>query len=66
VPVIINPDELPGKLEERLSHAVFLINRLMAGGKAVGLKLAGQQIPPGISRQHRLKLLGELAHHAAD
>jgi uncharacterized protein (DUF58 family) len=66
VPVIINPDELPGKLEDRLSHAVFLINRLMAGGKAVGLKLSDRQIPPGVSRQHRLKLLGELAHHAAD
>ncbi len=65
-PVMINPDELPGKLEERLSHAVFLVNSLMAAGKAVGLKLSDRELPPGISRQHRLKILGELAHHVAD
>ena len=65
-PVIINPDDLPGELEERLGHAAFLINSLMSSGKAVGLELGDSRHPPGISRQHRLKLQGELAHYVAD
>jgi uncharacterized protein (DUF58 family) len=63
-PVTINPDELPGTLEERLSHAAFLINSLMAGGRAVGLQLGDESILPGISRSHRLGMLGRLACHA--
>ena len=63
-PVTINPDELPGTQEERLSRAVFLINSLMAAGKAVGLQLGEETILPGISRSHRLRMLGKLACHA--
>ena len=63
-PVTINPDELPGTQEERLSHAAFLINSLMAAGKAVGLQLGEEAILPGISRSHRLRMLGKLACHA--
>lgn len=63
-PITINPDELPGQLEERLAHAVFLINSLMAAGRAVGLQLGEDSILPGISRSHRLTLLGKLACHA--
>jgi uncharacterized protein (DUF58 family) len=65
-PVIIDPDQLPGTVEERLGHAAFLINSLMLEGRAVGLKIGGKNILPGISRGHRLKMLGELACHAPD
>ena len=65
MPVTINPDDLPGTLEERLSRAVFLINSLMASGRAVGLQLGDESLPPGISRNHRLTMLGKLACHAA-
>lgn len=65
-PVIIDPEGLPGDFEERLGHAVFLINSFMIEGRAVGLKLGEKSIAPGISRGHRLKMLGELARHAAD
>jgi len=64
LPVTVNPDELPGTIEERLSHAAFLINSLMAAGRAVGLQLGEETIPPGISRSHRLRMLGKLACHA--
>lgn len=65
-PLIIDLGELPGVLENRLGHAVFLINCLMAEGRTVGLKIGEKTIPPGISRNHRLKMLEELASHAAD
>jgi uncharacterized protein (DUF58 family) len=65
-PVIIDPDQLPGGVEERLGHAAFLINNLMSGGRAVGLRIGEKNVPPGISRGHRLRLLGELACHAPD
>jgi uncharacterized protein (DUF58 family) len=65
-PVIIDPDQLPGGMEERVGHAAFLINSFMAGGRAVGLRIGEKSIQPGISRGHRLKLLGELACHAPD
>jgi uncharacterized protein (DUF58 family) len=65
-PVIIDPDQLPGEVEERLGHATFLINSLMLEGRAVGLKIGEKNILPGISRGHRLKMLGELACHAPD
>jgi uncharacterized protein (DUF58 family) len=62
-PVIINPDELPGTAEERLSQAAYLINSLMAAGRAVGLQLGRELFPPAISRNHRLEMLGKLACH---
>jgi len=65
-PVTIDPDLLPGAVEERLGHAAYLINRLMPEGRAVGLKLGEKLIPPGITRGHRLKMLGELARYAPD
>lgn len=65
-PVIIDLDRLKGEVEERLSHATHLINTLISGGVAVGLKLGDKTILPGISRSHRLKMLGELASHAPD
>ena len=65
-PVIIEPEQLPGTVEERLGHAAFLINSLMLEGRAVGLRIGEKNILPGISRGHRLKMLGELACHAPD
>jgi uncharacterized protein (DUF58 family) len=65
-PVIINLNQLQGGVEERLSYATHLINSLMTEGRPVGLRLGETTIPPGISRSHRLKMLGELACHAAD
>lgn len=64
-PVTIELDLLPGNMEERLGHAAFLINSFMAEGVAVGLKLGEEIILPAASRGHRLKMLGELARHAA-
>jgi uncharacterized protein (DUF58 family) len=63
-PVIIDLRLLPGDLEERLSRAAWLVNRLMRELQIpVGLRLGEQTIPPGSSRSHRLRLLGELGSH---
>jgi len=65
-PVIIDLDALQGGVEARLCHATHLLNNLMTEGVAVGLKIGDKTILPGVSRSHRLKMLGELAIHAAD
>jgi len=66
-PVMIDIDSLPGRnLEENLSCAVYLINRLIRRNLPVGLKLQERVINPAISREHRLKLLSELAVYGKD
>jgi uncharacterized protein (DUF58 family) len=66
-PVLLEIDQVPGRdLDERLSHCAFLINRLVRGGRPVGLKLADRVIAPAATRLHRLKLLGELAVYGQD
>lgn len=65
-PLIIEIDELPGGIEQRLGHAAFLVNALIAEGRAVGLKTGTKTVLPELSKSHRLKLLAELASHAAD
>ncbi|MGA2152654.1 MAG: DUF58 domain-containing protein, partial [Geobacteraceae bacterium] len=66
-PVMIDVDSLPGRnLEENLSCAVYLINRLIRRNLPVGLKLQERVINPAISREHRLKLLSELAVYGKD
>lgn len=66
-PVILDIEEMPGKnLEEQLCCAVFLINRLIAANRPVGLKLTDKVINPALSREHRLRLLAELAVYAKD
>lgn len=63
-PVLVEPARLPGPgLEEQLSCACFLINRLQREGRPVGLRLGGRTTAPALSRSHRLRLLTELAHH---
>jgi len=65
-PVIIDLDKLQGGIEARLSRATHLINSHMAEGRAVGLKIGEKTVRPGVSRSHRLTMLGELATYAAD
>lgn len=66
-PVILDLDFLPGRnLEENLSCAAFLVNRLIRGNRPVGLKLRERVIPPALSREHRLRLLAELAAYGKD
>ena len=61
-PVILDPDALPGRnLEENLSCAAFLVNRLIRANRPVGLKMQDRVITPAVSREHRLRLLAELA-----
>lgn len=66
-PVIIDIDAMPGKdLEDHLSCAVFMVNRLIRANRPVGLKLPGKVIRPALSREHRLGLLAELAVYGKD
>lgn len=61
-PLVIDIDRLPaGNLEEKLSCATYLVNRLMREGRPVGLKLRKRLLKPSDSRGHRLRLLTELA-----
>jgi uncharacterized protein (DUF58 family) len=66
-PVIIDLNSLHGRdLEEKLSCAVYLINRLIGRNQPVGLKLQDRVISPKITREHRLRLLSELAVYGKD
>lgn len=66
-PVILDIAAIPANtLEERLSRAVFLVNRLIKTARPVGLKLGERLIHPAASRDHRLRLLRELACHGKD
>ena len=49
-------------IEESLSQAAFLVNRLFRSNRPIGLKLAANRvIPAAVGRAHRLRLLTELA-----
>lgn len=61
VPVMVNPDELPGDLEERLCHACHLVNMFTAEGRAVGLTVGTEFFAPSSNRADRLKMLAALA-----
>ena len=66
-PVLLEFAHIPGKtVDERLSYCAYLVNRLVKGGRPVGLKLGGRTIAPAATRLHRLKLLGELAVYGKD
>jgi uncharacterized protein (DUF58 family) len=63
-PVMLELDSLPGKnLEDVLSSAAFLINRLIREHRPVGLKTKTGVTPPALTRRHRLQLLTELARY---
>lgn len=66
-PLLLDLELIPGRdLEQRLSNCTYLVNRLVKGGRPVGLKLGERVIEPAVSRSHRLKLLGELALYGKD
>lgn len=66
-PVILDIAAIPAStLEEKLSRAVFLVNRLIKTERPVGLKLGERLIQPAATRDHRLRLLKELACHGKD
>ncbi len=57
---LTTPSTIP--LEMRLSQATYLVNRLCRANRPVGLKLAADRLIPATSgRNHRLRLLTELA-----
>lgn len=61
-PVIIDPRAMPGPtLEARLSVATYLVNHLMRNDRPVGLRIGDRIVDAKSSRQHRLRLLAELA-----
>ncbi|HEY6838152.1 MAG TPA: DUF58 domain-containing protein [Geobacteraceae bacterium] len=62
LPVVLDPALLPARtVEEQLSCAAYLVNRLMGEGRPVGLRTRCETIAPALSRGHRLRLLKELA-----
>ncbi|QXE88893.1 DUF58 domain-containing protein [Geomonas nitrogeniifigens] len=66
-PLLLDLDLIPGRdLEQRLSFCSFLVNRLIKGGRPVGLKLGARVISPANTRAHRLRLLTELAGYGKD
>ena len=66
-PVILDLATVPGAgVEERLSRAAYLVNRLMWARRAGGLRLGERLIPPAMTRDHRLQLLRELALYDQD
>jgi uncharacterized protein (DUF58 family) len=63
-PIMLDLAKMPGKtLEESLSSAVYLVNRLIRRNRRVGLKLGERLLQPAASRDHRLRLLLELARY---
>ena len=61
-PVLLDLDTIPGiDLEERLGRSCYLVNRLMRNQHPVGLRLGDTEIAPSLGKQHRLRLLRELA-----
>lgn len=61
-PVVIELDSVPGgTLEERLGRCCYLINHLCRNQQPVGLMINGRTIAADTGRQHRLRLLRELA-----
>jgi uncharacterized protein (DUF58 family) len=66
-PVVLEISQLPGgSLEERLGRATFLVNRLLREGRPVGLRVGSRLVGPGLSGNHRLRLLRELALYGTD
>lgn len=66
-PVILDPARLHGRnIEERLSRAASLVNRLIAARRPVGLRIGERLIAPAMTRAHRLMLLRELALYDQD
>lgn len=65
-PVILDPAEFPGDQEARLRCAAFLVDRCVRRNIPVGLRLGGRLLPAAVGRNHKLRLLTELAIHGQD
>ncbi|SHI51915.1 Uncharacterized conserved protein, DUF58 family, contains vWF domain [Malonomonas rubra DSM 5091] len=59
--LLLNLDDFPGSLEERIGQCTFLVDQLFRQQRSVGLQLEDKQLQPGSGPHHRLKLLTELA-----
>ena len=59
--IYLTPDDWPGPLESRLGRAVYLLEHAFKKRCTVGLRLGEQTIPPGLGKEHRYRLLKELA-----
>jgi uncharacterized protein (DUF58 family) len=62
-PLLLDLEAFSGGVEERLSRAAFLVNRLCRQGRTVGLRGAGVSVPPASGNLHRLRILRELARY---
>jgi len=60
---LINIENLPGAIEEKLSRCTYLVNRLSRSQRAVGLRIEQKLIPPAVGNSHRCRLLTELARY---
>jgi len=61
-PVVLELDQLPGNLENRLRCASYLIGSCLRENRPVGLRLGPRTLlPPDVGRAHKLRLLTELA-----
>lgn len=58
--LLLKLDDFSGSLEERLGQCTYLVNRLIAQQRAVGLQ-TDRLLSPASGRRQRLKLLTELA-----
>ncbi|HKL49197.1 MAG TPA: DUF58 domain-containing protein [Desulfuromonadales bacterium] len=66
-PVVLNLEQMPGETTEaRLQCACYQINRYFRQERPVGLQLKGRHVPPATGRNHKLKLLAELALYDQD
>lgn len=59
--LLLNLDDFSGSLEQKLGQCTFLINRLIAQQRAVGLQTDHSLLAPASGRRQRLTLLTELA-----
>jgi uncharacterized protein (DUF58 family) len=65
-PLFIDVLSLPCEsLEQKLQFAAFLVNRAIRSGRQAGLRIGPRQVPPDLTRTHRLRLLTELALYGA-
>lgn len=61
-PVIIDFDKIEGRdIESRLSCAAYMVISLIRKGIPVGMRIQGKTFKPGVSNQHKLNILKQLA-----
>lgn len=66
-PVVLNLEQMPGETTAaRLQCASYHVNRFSRQERPVGLQLKDRLFPPGTGRNHKLKLLAELALYDQD